>query len=132
MSRVAAAMMPMISAASRTSRKTMRAVPNMVCYSRDWPEQGRARQWLLRDDHALRRLLVELADELVFARLERPDDEGRRRLARDHLLAVELLALEFLRRRILVLDDELHLLARRHLDLVRREHVVLDDQLEFG
>src|ERR1051326_5059431 len=97
---VAAATMPTMSAASRTSRKTMSAVPNI----------------LFRDDHALGGLLVELADEPVFTGLERAHVDRRFRLAGNHLLDLQLLALEFLGRRILVVDDELHLLPGRHLD----------------
>src|SRR5689334_7661081 len=108
---VAAATIPTISAASRTSRRTMRAVPNMA---------------LLGDDHALGGLLVEFADELVLAGLERPDEDRGLGLAGDHLLHLERMAFEFLRGRVLVVDHELHLLARGDLDAVRRELVVLD------
>src|ERR1700682_3571438 len=97
MPRVAAATMPMMSAASRTSRKTMRAVPNMA---------------LFRDDHAVGGLLVEFADELVFAGFQRAHVDRRLRLAGDHLLDLERAAFEFLGRRILVFDEELHFLSR--------------------
>src|SRR5437762_10725403 len=116
MPRVAAATMPTMSAASRTSRKTMSAVPNM----------------LFRDDHAFGGLLVEFANELVFARLERPDVEGGRRFTGDDLLAVEVVAVEFLGGGVLVLDHQLHLLAGRHGQRVRGEFVVLDHELDLG
>src|SRR5436190_12879611 len=116
MSRVEADTMPMMSAASRASRKTMSAVPNIS---------------LLRDDDAVGRLFVELADELIFTRLQGPEEEGAGRLSRNDLFAVELLTLELFRGRVLVLDHEFHLLPGRHFDPVRRELVVLDHQLEF-
>ena len=86
---------------------------------------------LLGDDHALRGLFVVFADERIAARLERPDEDRRRRLAGDHLFAVERMALEFLGRRIAVLDDELDLLSGGHDELGRLELVVLDHELEL-
>src|SRR6202165_6163114 len=68
---VAAVTTPMMRAASRTSRNTMSAVPNMA---------------LLGDDHALGGLLVELAGERVFARLQGADDDRGLRLGGGYLL----------------------------------------------
>src|SRR5689334_5200679 len=116
MPRVAALTMPTMSAASRTSRKTMSAVPNI----------------LFGDDRAPGALLVVLADELVFAGLERAHVDGRLPLARDHLLDLERLALELLGRRVLVLDEQLHFLSRGNLDAIGRELVSLDRELELG
>src|SRR5689334_1226607 len=115
MPRVAAPMMPTIRAASRTSRKTTRAVPNMS---------------LLGDDHALGGLLIELADELVLARLERPHEHRALRLARNDLLDLEVVALELLGGGVLVVDHDLHLLARGDLDAVGGELVVLDHDVD--
>src|SRR5260221_13973048 len=114
--RVAAPTMPRVSAASRTSRKTMRAVPNM----------------LFRDDHALGGLLGELADERVLARLQWTHEDRGPRLARDHLLDLQRRALELFGRGVLVFDDELHLLAGGYLDSVGDELVALDGEAEFG
>src|SRR5512143_182256 len=116
MPRVAAATMLMSSAASRLSRNTMRADPNMG---------------LLRDDHAARGLFVEFAKEGVLAGCERADVDRGLAVARDHFLAVELVALEFLGRAVLVLHDELDLLAGGHLELGWGELVVLDCQAGF-
>src|SRR5262249_31539781 len=99
MLRVAAATMPTISAASSTSRKTMIAVASMADFL------------LLHDHGALGGLLVVLADEGIAAGLEGPDEDRRGRLAGDHLFAIERVALEFLWRRVAVLDDELDLLV---------------------
>src|SRR5665213_2983650 len=117
MPRVAAATMPTISAASRTSRNTMSAVPNIA---------------LLRDDHAVRGLLVVLADELVLAGLERPDVDGRLAVAGNHLLDLERLALELLGRGVLVLDEEFHLLAGGNLDAVGGDLVAFEGHVEFA
>src|SRR5260221_9529702 len=68
-----------ISAASRTSRKTRRAVASMN---------------LLRDQHALGGLFVEFAVEGVAARLQRADEYHHTSLGGDDLFAVELIAFE--------------------------------------
>src|SRR4051812_28009123 len=103
--RVAAATMPTKSAASSDSRKTIRAAVNMGCLACG----------LFRDHRALRGLLVELTVERVAAGLERADEDRRLLPAGDHFLALEAVALELFRRAVLVVDDELDLLAR--LDL---------------
>src|SRR6185312_1306065 len=112
MPRVAAPTIPTMSEASRTSRKTMSAVPSM----------------LFRDDHALGGGGVEFAHELVFARLERPHEDRRLRLARDHLLDAKVGAVELLGGRVLVLDHEAHLLPRGDLDARGREAMPLDGE----
>src|SRR6266496_416151 len=118
--RVAAATIPISSAASRTSRKTMTAVASMA-----------NRRCLLGDDRALGGLFVVFADVLVASRLEGADEDRRRGFARDHLFAIERMAVEFFRCRIAVLDDELDLLAGRDHELGGLEFVVLDHKLEF-
>src|SRR5262245_14871217 len=117
---VAAMTMPTTSEASSISRLTMIAAASMG-----------SRPLLLHDDGALGAVLVELADELVAARVERPDRDGGGSAAGDHLLDVERVALEFLRRRIAVGDDQLDLLAGRHRNLRRVEAVILDRQRDL-
>src|SRR5215471_16423865 len=82
--RVAAATMPMISAASRTSRKTMTAVANTRLLR------------LFGDDDALGGLFVVLADERIAPGFQGTDEDRRRRFAGDDLLAIEGMAFEFL------------------------------------
>ena len=84
---LAASTMLTISEASRTSRKTMMATAIM-----------KAVPPLLRDQLSLRRLLVEVAEELVGAGVEGADDDQDLLARRHHFLAVELGALELLRR----------------------------------
>src|SRR6266496_5269238 len=117
--RVAANTTLTTSAASRTSRKTSMAMPSID--SR-----------LFRDQRALRRFLVEIAEEWITARLERADEDRDLPLRRHDLFAVELVAFEFLGRRILVLDDELDLLSRRHRQLRGDELVLAEDQPHIG
>src|SRR2546428_2274003 len=61
---------------------------------------------LLRDDPALGGALVEIADEVVRALLERGHPEAEGLARRDHFLDAEIVALELLGRRVLVGDDE--------------------------
>src|SRR5258708_34981040 len=82
------------------------------------------------DERALRRVLVELADELVAPGGEGADADDDLALARHHLLDLEALALELLRRRILVVNDDRQALARRHRQLARLELIVANGQLE--
>src|SRR6266478_904616 len=102
--RVAANTTLTTSAASSTSRKTSTAIPGTI-------------DFLFRDQDALRGVPVEIAEERIAAGLERTDEDDDLPLGRDDLLAVELIALEFLCGRILVVDDELHFLVRRDRNL---------------
>src|SRR5438270_315928 len=114
--RVAAATMPINIAASNVSRKTTSAGPNMV---------------LLRDDYAFRRFLIELADERVTPRRERPDEKWSFGLRRNDFLAIERVTVELLRCRILVIDDDFDFLVCRHPQFRRFEPVIADDERKF-
>src|SRR5262245_54953066 len=114
--RVAASTIPMISPASSTSRNTMTSAPSMP---------------LLRDHDAFGGVRMELADELVAARLERADPDEALRFAGDDLLDLERGAVEFLRRRILVGHVDRHPLAGRNADFRRLELVVPDHEVEL-
>src|SRR5262245_23691443 len=114
--RVAASTMPMMRPASITSRKTMTSAPSIS---------------LLRDHHALGGVGVELADELVAARIERADPHQALGLAGDDLLDLECGAVEFFRRGILVAHVDRHALAGGNANLRRFELVVANDQVEL-
>src|SRR5512135_1535594 len=116
---VAAATMPMMSAASSTSRKTIMAVPNMVCL-------------LLRDDRALRGRRVEFAHEGVASCIQRPDVERCAAMPGNDLLAVQRKAVEFFRCGILVLYQQLDLLAGGDDQFGRLETMLLDNQRIVG
>src|SRR5206468_2239454 len=66
------------------------------------------------------------------ARLERADEDRDLPLRRHDLFAIELVAFEFLGRRVLVLDDKLDLLSRRHRELRGNELVLAEDQPHIG
>jgi hypothetical protein len=86
---------------------------------------------LLGDQHALCGIHVEFAEELVLARLERPDRDDDLALAGDDLFAIEAIALELLGCGVLVLDHQLDLLASGNLEFGGHEAVILDDQFEL-
>src|SRR5947209_13773435 len=91
-----------ISAASSTSRKTSRPVPSIVFAAS------------LRDQHTLRGFLVEVAEERISPRVQWSKEHSYRAVSDHDLLAIELVAFELLGRRILVLDQQLDLLAARN------------------
>src|SRR2546428_10214887 len=86
---------------------------------------------LLRDDPALGGALVEIADEVVRALLERGHPEAEGLARRDHFLDAEIVALELLGRRVLVGDDEVEGRACRHCDLLRGEAVLVDGERDL-
>src|SRR5205823_3783599 len=100
--RVAARTMLTTSAASSTSRRTMTAVASTVIPGR-----------LLCDDAASGGFFVELADELVSSRLERPHRQGRFALAGDDFFQLEVMAFEFFGGRVEIFNEKLETLARR-------------------
>src|SRR5690242_7583695 len=117
---LAARTMPTISAASSTSRNTMMAAPSITtphlfCY--DMTACG---------------LRVEITKELVFSGLQRADIHHDFLSAGDHLLAPELGAFEFFRRRVVVFHRQGDLLAGRNLDFSRLKLMVLDHQRVRG
>src|SRR5882724_10994551 len=69
---------------------------------------------LLRDDPALGGALVEIADEVVRALLERGHPEAEGFARRDHFLDAEIVALDLLGGEAVILDGE------RDLGRVRR------------
>src|SRR6266446_3923014 len=107
------------SAASSTSRRTMTAVASTVIPGR-----------LLCDDAASGGFFVELADELVSSRLERPHRQGRFALAGNDFFQLEVMAFEFFGGRIEIFNKKLETLARRDLKLRGFEPVILDGQRE--
>src|SRR5258708_17505034 len=115
--RVAARTMPMISAASSTSRNTITAVASMC-----GP--------LLGDDAPLGSLFVVFADKLVSASFERADRQRCLAVARDDFLALQIVAFKLLGRRIEVLHHQLDLLAGGHLEFLRVKLVILDGEDE--
>src|SRR5262245_17042268 len=80
---VAAMTMPTTSAASSTSRKTTTAL-GVDCGRRSNMRRPRSSLRLLHDDNALGGVLIELADELVGAGLQRTDLEACFLAAADH------------------------------------------------
>src|SRR5262245_47395691 len=112
--------MPTTSIASADSRQTMKSALPMFA------------RMLLGDDLALRGLFVELVEEPVLARLQRIDDERRLRARRDHLLLLQVLALELDRLLALVRHFEAEALPGRDLDRRRFELAVLGDDLVDG
>lgn len=75
---------------------------------------------------------MEFADEFVGSGLERAYEDGDRFAATDNFLDMELFALEFLPRPVLILDDELDALAGGNDQRVGLERVILDDEGKFG
>src|SRR5689334_18996854 len=117
--RVAANTTLTTSAASSTSRKTSTAIPA-------------TRRFLFRDQDTLRGVLVEVAEKGIPARLQRTDVDADLSLGGHDLLAIELVALELLRGIVLVIDDELHLLAGRNRNLRRLEAMAPDREARLG
>src|SRR5216684_1909339 len=85
---------------------------------------------LLDDDDATRRRAIEIADELVAARLERTDEDAHLLAGGNDLLAVERRAFKLLGGRVLVLDLQRDLGIGRYLEFRRLELMVLDRQTE--
>src|SRR3989442_11685989 len=117
--RVAANTTLTTSAASRTSRKTSMAIPSTI--SR-----------LFCDQHALGRFLMEVAEERITARFERADEQCDFSLGGHDLFPLELVTFELFGRGVLILDDQLDFLSRRHRDLRGHELVLADDQPDIG
>src|SRR5512134_1961875 len=83
-----------------------------------------SRSALLDPDLALGGLGVELTEEGILAGRQRADEDHRLAVAADDLFAVQLVALEFFRRRVEVLDQQLDLGVGRDHDFRREEQVV--------
>src|SRR5690348_12023006 len=115
--RVAAATTVTIKAASSTSRKTSSAIPSIRALLHDQDTGGG---------------MVEIIEEPVTSLRERPDEHRNRGVRQHDLLAVEIGALEFRRRRVAIGDQNLELGVRRHLQRRRLELVVLQNQVVFG
>src|SRR5260221_190405 len=114
--RLAASPTPMIRPASITSRNTMMSAPNMP---------------LFRDDDALGRVGVEIAEEFVTSGCQRSDAHDPFRLAGNDLLNLQRRALEFLRARVLVGDVGRYPFARGHADFLRLGPVVAGGEVEL-
>src|SRR5215469_18345052 len=70
-------------------------------------------------------LRMEIVKKLIAARIERPDEHNDVLAGGDDFLAVQLVAFEFGRGPVVVVDDELDLDAGRNLNLARNELIVL-------
>src|SRR6185312_17144075 len=92
----------------------------------------RALPTLLRHDDALSRRLIEFAEEGITPRFQRPETDDAARSARNDLLNLQLMRLEFLRSRILIVDLEEDPLAGRHMQFSRDEDVILDRDIRLG
>ena len=125
---------------SRSSTRRCRRLydpPTLAPAASRCPPRGRdsrfeAARQRLRDHRALRGRRVELAHERIASRGERADVDRRLRLARNHLFAIERMAVELLGRRVLVVDDEPDLHVRRNADFGRHEFVIVERQRELG
>ena len=94
--------------------------------SKDDDERAEHVERLFDDEHALGGFLVIVAEESVFARGERRNAHGRLPLAGDDFLDVQRLALEFLGRRVEILDRQHDGLAGRRMQFGGLETMVLD------
>src|SRR5258708_29207092 len=113
--RVTAITMPTMRPASNTSRKTMiRAASTRASFHNERAVIG----------------LIEVVEEFVFAGLERTDAHDALALRGDHLLGLELLALEFHGGGVAVGDADHDTGIRRRLDLDRLEFPVLYGELD--
>src|SRR5262249_44788195 len=112
---LAASTMPTIRAASRTSRKTMMAVPSIAGFH------------LLYDDVTARGLWVEVTEKLVTPWLQRADIDGDLLAAGHHFFPPQLGAFEFFWCWIVVLDDQRNFLAGRDLNFGWLKPMVLYD-----
>src|SRR5215467_16173341 len=110
--------MPRMRAASKPSRSVMTKVPPIV-------------DALLGDDAAGRRL-VEVVEERVASRLQRPDQHVHGLAGGYDLLDAEVLALELRGLGVLVGDDERERRVRLDLDLAGLELVLVDRQRDLG
>src|SRR5262245_46124991 len=117
---VAAMTMPTTSAASSTSRKTTTAL-GVDCGRRSSIAAVSSWSFLLHDDNAHGVVLIDLADELVGAGLQRTNFEARFLAAANHFLDVQRLALEFLGCVVGILDRDRHFLTGGNLQLRRLE-----------
>src|SRR3954451_7641273 len=116
MPRLVARAMPAISAASRTSRKSMIAVASIAAVSY-FPMA------LLCDQKAAI-VRLKIIKELVPSRLQRADIDRPGRARRDHLLAAQRMAFEFSRALLLVLDRQFDFRPGGHLNFSRRKPAV--------
>src|SRR5512139_4024001 len=73
---------------------------------------------------------MELAEEWVAAGFERLEDQEARRPRRQHLFLAQLVALELLGPRALVLDQQAELGVGRHLEDLGVETAGLDGELK--
>src|ERR1019366_7461082 len=117
--RVAASTMPTIKPASNTSRNTMIRLANIALI---------LRLALNGADRAGGRIRMIIVEKFVGAGLQRPRHDGDLPARDDDLLHPQVVALEFRRRRIMVLDLDTESLAGRHTHLARPQLMVLKGQ----
>lgn len=77
-------------------------------------------------DSSLGRIRVEVAKERIVACGKGPYEHHSLRISRDHFLALEFVTFEFLRRRIVVLNQELDLGIGGYVHVRRFKAVVTD------
>src|SRR5258708_37072765 len=83
------------------------------------------------DDSAIGRRFVEFADYLIRSRLQRADLDGGFRFSGDDFFTLQRMALEFLRRGVLIVHDERDGPARGNLQFRPGDAVVLEYAVEI-
>jgi hypothetical protein len=86
----------------------------------------------LDDQHTVAGVLMEIVEKLVLPFIQGSDEHGRAAVRENDLFAIEIAALEFGGRRILVDHQNLELGVGRGLEFGWLEGMILDDQLVHG
>src|SRR6516165_1123333 len=81
---------------------------------------------LFRHQNRFRRIGVEIVEKRIFARVERPENENRGTIGREHLFLAQFIALEFSRRRARVPQFDLEALIGWHFKTLRRDLAVME------
>src|SRR6478609_1806664 len=112
--------MPTIRPASMTSRKTIKSVASILLRSLA----------LLCDEGTLGLILVKIVEEEIGTGLQRSDIETNLAASGDDLLSFKVVAFEFGRSCVEILDGELQALVGGDGQLLRREFVLFQPELE--
>jgi len=86
---------------------------------------------LLNNNHALRGVHIKLAEKGIPPRLQRSDENRNLAAAGNDLFPVQVMTLEFFRRRILIIDDQFDFLIRRDVNFGWLKTMVLYRDGEF-
>src|SRR5437763_13198853 len=121
MPRVAASTMLTMRPASNTSRKKMIRLASTLSFHLTL--RGR--------DRAVCRAGIVVVEELVRSGLERSGHDADLSAGDDDLFDVQIAALEFGGRRVLVLHLDTETRARRNRHLIRREAMIPEDQCNY-